>query len=762
MNIVWRGPLTDPSGFASGGRAFVRGLVAHQSAPRVEHLIWHWREAVTHAEREMIADLVETPRVPADVHLQRTLARLFDPYAEGRVRVGHTAWELDRIPDDWAARAAQMDELWVPCRHNAEAFVAAGLERERIWVVPEAIELARLAPGVATPLTIDGTHGTVFLSSFDWSRRKGWDALLDAWVAAFTPDDDVTLVLKTWSTRGLSYAAIEAEIVAHFVARGIDPERTPDIVLVADLLDDRGLAGLYAACDVYVAASRGEGFCRPAAEAMAAGRAVIAVDHSGPADFIDAIVGWPVGYHLVEVDEASRRESPVPDGARWAEPDVDDLARALCDAHRDVDGRRARGVAALAAAQQFDHVAIAGAALARLATVEPRGSLAGVRQVRANRTCVLITGSIFGAHSLSAVNRELARAILADGTIELGLLETEGAKLDTADPAMRELGEIVSGLLPRVDVTIRHAYPPCFDPGAAGRLVQFLHWEFGPVPESWVRAHDGVIDEAWAATHWVRDHMVGSGMDPARVHVVPLGIDPERFRPGRTPLDLGDLAPGFRFLFVGGLLWRKGVDILFDAYERAFDRGDDVTLVVKDFGSGGPYASQDGLARMTRLAQNPRAGRVAHFTGTLPEDDLPRLYAACDCLVHPYRGEGYGLTIAEAMACGLPAIVPDLGACRDYATAKTALFVPAHEAQLGEMDIGGHRLTDFPRLVEIEVDDLAAAMRRAYEDRESAAAIGAAASVRMHTHHTWHHTADIALSRVRALTASRSRVGDGA
>jgi glycosyltransferase involved in cell wall biosynthesis len=754
VNIVWRGPLTDPSGFASGGRAFVRGLVTQQAALRVEHLIWHWREAVTPVERELIADLIDAPRVPADVHLQRTLARLFDPYAQGRVRVGHTAWELDRVPDDWAARAAQMDELWVPCRHNADAFVAAGLERERIWVVPEAIELARLAPGIAAPLTIDGTHGTVFLSSFDWSRRKGWDALLDAWVSAFTADDDVTLVLKTWSTRGLSYAAIEAEIVAHFTSRGIDPERTPDIVLVTDLLDDRGLAGLYAACDVYVAASRGEGFCRPAAEAMAAGRPVIAVDHSGPADFVDDAVGWPVAFELVEVDEASRSESPVPDGARWAEPDVDDLGRALADAHRDAEGRRARGEAALAAAGQFDHVAIAGAALTRLETVEPRRNLAGVRNVRDSHPCVLLTGSIFGAHSLSAVNRELARAIVDADTVELGLLETEGAKLDTTDPAMRHLGEIVSGLLPRVDVTIRHSYPPCFDPGAAGRLVQFLHWEFGPVPESWVRAHDDVIDEVWAATHWVRTHMVASGMDPARVHVVPLGIDPARFRPGRTPLDLGDAAPGFRFLFVGGLLWRKGVDILFDAYERAFDRSDDVTLVVKDFGSGGPYASQDGLARMTRLAQNPRAGRVAHFTGTLPEDDLPRLYAACDCLVHPYRGEGYGLTIAEAMACGLPVIVPDLGACRDYADADTALLVPAQEAQLGHMDIGGHRLVDFPRLVEVEVDDLAAAMRRAYENRAASAAVGAAASAHMHRAHTWAHGASIALSRIAALTGT--------
>ncbi len=239
MRIVWRGPLTDPSGFASQGRAFVRGLAECDADLRVEHLVWHWREAVTPLERERLADLIGAPVVPADAHIQHTLARLFDPYASGAVRVGRTAWEVDRVPADWAARAAQMDELWVPCAHNAEAFARSGVERDRLWVLPEPLELDRFRPGAAPPLRIPEAHGTVFLASLDWTLRKGWDVLIDAWLAAFAPDDDVTLVVKAWSSRGLTTADIQDRLVAHIRASGGDPGRMADVVILDQLLDGR-------------------------------------------------------------------------------------------------------------------------------------------------------------------------------------------------------------------------------------------------------------------------------------------------------------------------------------------------------------------------------------------------------------------------------------------------------------------------------------------------------------------------------------------
>jgi glycosyltransferase involved in cell wall biosynthesis len=751
VNLVWRGPLTDPSGFASQGRAFVRGLVEAGADLRVEHLVWHWREAVTPSERERLADLIDRPVVPADVHLQHTLARLFDPYAAGRLRIGRTAWEVDRVPADWVARARQMDEVWVPCRHNADAFVASGVEPDRVHVLPEPIELDRFAPGSAPALEVPGAHGTVFLASFDWSLRKGWDVLLRAWLRAFRVGDDVTLVLKTWSTRGLTDGDIQARLVAAIEGAGHDPERVADIVVLTELLDTRGVAGLYAACDVYVAPSRGEGFCRPVAEAMAAGRPVIATHHSGPADFTDEAVGWPLPWTAAEVSEEARAEALFPAGSRWAEPDVDALVDALRDAHARPDERLRRGVAARDRARGFDHLAIARRALARMAEVTPRASRPGVRAVRPGLPSVLLQGSVFGVHSLAGVNRELARALVRTGAVEVGVVDTEGARLDPAAPGLAALAPLVEGVLPHVDVTVRQAYPPNLDPGAPGRVAQFLHWEFGPLPRAWVRAQRDRIDEVWAASGWAADWMVRSGMDPARVATVPLGVDPDRFRPGLEPLDLGPVAPGFRFLFVGGLVWRKGIDVLLDAYRLAFTRSDDVTLVVKDFGAGGPYVPQEAADGLARLAADPGAGRVAHFTGALPEADMPRLYAACDCLVHPFRGEAFGLPIVEAMACGLPVVVPEGGPCLDYADAATALLVPCREVPTGWSAVGGMLLAGEATVLDTRVEDVAAAMRRAYEDPEGSRALGARAARRVRGGHTWDHTARAALARVGAL-----------
>ncbi|MGI9540109.1 MAG: glycosyltransferase family 4 protein, partial [Miltoncostaeaceae bacterium] len=273
--------------------------------------------------------------------------------------------------------------------------------------------------------------------------------------------------------------------------------------------------------------------------------------------------------------------------------------------------------------------------------------------------------------------------------------------------------------------------------------------------ESLTRLTSGLADRVVAVSGgvaaYVRDAL---GVPTERIVVIPNGVDPERFRPGLEPLLLGDdVAPGFRFLFVGGFLWRKGIDILLDAYERAFSRADDVTLLLKDFGALGPYVPQEAAERVGRMAEDPAAPRIAHFTGTLPESDMPRLYAAADCLVHPYRGEGYGLPIAEAMACGLPVIIPDRGAARDFTDAETAVLVSSRVVR-GEPEVGGHRLAGPSETVEIDPDDLAASMRRCFERPQDGHDLGAAASVAIRAEHTWAAAARVAVGRIAGLAES--------
>jgi glycosyltransferase involved in cell wall biosynthesis len=744
--------VTDPSGYAAGGRAFLRGLLEEGAAVRLEPHIWNPREAVTPAELAALARLTETELPRVDASVQHTFGRLLDPYAPGRVRVGRTMFETDRIPRDWVARCNQMDEIWVPTAHNREAFAASGVDPDRLHVIPEPFELDRLDPDAA-PLGLPEAHGTIFLAAFDWTLRKGWDVLLAAWAEAFATDDDATLVLKAWSTsRGVTTAEIGDEIVAFLRRLGHDPGAVADLVLVDDLLPTARMPSLYAACDAVVAPTRGEGWGRPLLEAMAVGRPVIATAWSGPAAFLDATVGWPVGYDLVPVSGAAAAEVPVFAGHLWAEPSVEGVAAAMREVHARPEEARARGAAARERAARYDHRAVARLALERLAALEPRRPAAPPGSASDGAPRVIVEGCLSGVSSLSGVNRELARALMRRGGLDLALVDTDDGVLDRDAPGMGEIADAAERMLAEPpELVVRQLQPPSFVRPAHGRLVQILHWEFGPIPPAWVDLIHGAMDEAWVASTYVRDWMLRCGVDPARVAVLPLGVDPERFHPGVEPMDLGDAAPGTRFLFVGGLHSRKGVDLLLEAWQRAFRRHDEATLVVKDFGRGGPYPANELDAQVRRMAADRGGPRVLHLSGSMDESAMPGLYAACDCLVHPYRGEAYGLTIAEAMACGLPAIVPDRGAARDFCGPETALLVPSREVEIPVGEVGVERMDRFPVVNEVAAADLVDVMRGVVAHPAAAAAVGARAAESVRRDHTWDRTAAVAAERIAAL-----------
>ena len=137
---------------------------------------------------------------------------------------------------------------------------------------------------------------------------------------------------------------------------------------------------------------------------------------------------------------------------------------------------------------------------------------------------------------------------------------------------------------------------------------------------------------------------------------------------------------------------------------------------------------------------------------------MPGLYAACQCLVHPYRGEGFGLPIAEAMACGLAVIVPAYGACLDFCDESVAMLVEARETRLPEARVGNLPTVEPGWWAEIDRKGLADAMRRVVEDPEAARALGLRASKRISSDFTWARAAKIATGRILKLAERPPRI----
>ncbi|HYV15120.1 MAG TPA: glycosyltransferase family 4 protein [Conexibacter sp.] len=351
-------------------------------------------------------------------------------------------------------------------------------------------------------------------------------------------------------------------------------------------------------------------------------------------------------------------------------------------------------------------------------------------------SCV-IRGDHGGGHSLAHVNDGLGAA-----------LEARGHRIARSEPH-------AGGQLELPCPTISHCWPPDFGPGSSGPTIAVLPWEVAAPPRAWVHAVRERCDRVWVPSGYVRDGYVGAGMPPGIVDVVPNGVDLERFAPdGPARAVEGDSAGSERctFLFVGGTIWRKGIDVLLAAWQLAFDAGDDVRLVVKDFGVGSVYRGQTMGEEVRALAARDDAAPVIYLDGDVPAAELPALYRAADVVVLPYRGEGFCLPALEAMACGVPVIHTAAGPTGEFCTPGTGWPLPSRRVEFDARTYAG---PTSGRAVALEVDaeQLAVALRAAAAAPLERLARGIAAR-RAAERMSWDAAAAIAELRLAELAAT--------
>jgi len=152
------------------------------------------------------------------------------------------------------------------------------------------------------------------------------------------------------------------------------------------------------------------------------------------------------------------------------------------------------------------------------------------------------------------------------------------------------------------------------------------------------------------------------GTFPVRI---PLGVHPAFTGKTRD----GHIA-GKTVVYVGRLIYAKGILDLLAAFELAKDRIPDASLIIVG----------DGDHRLTLEQQ---AGDRVKFLGTLPQERVADVLAMSDIFVHPSYSEGQPSAVAEASAIGLPVIASDVGGTRELVKDEvTGYLVPPHGRQI--------------------------------------------------------------------------------
>jgi glycosyltransferase involved in cell wall biosynthesis len=712
----------------------------------------------------------------AEVRISHSIPSFF-PFLEPgsprfRREIAYTAFELSLLPSSLVDSCDQADEIWVPSTFCRQVLIASGLQERKVYVVPHGVDCQRFDPARVSPMEISNTQGKFcFLSIFQWEHRKGWDVLLRAYRKAFSRTDPVLLLVAATPRSGDPMMGTSHR-VKEAVRREMDglhwnADTGPEVSFLQGQFPDKEMPTLFAAADAFVLPSRGEGFGLPLLEAMAMGLPTLGTDWGGARDFLTTGVAYPIPV---------KRLCPVEDGiaapydlcvagAHMAEPDEDALVELLRHVfnHRDdarETGRRARehvkahwswGRAADAAICRLSDASATGASTAKNGEPTSPGC---IRRTAADSqpTQMVLEGSLLVGHSLAKVNRELACALLGRSEVDLRLVPYEAHTMSVHDD--ERFPELLSRLLPgrslRSDVHIRHRYPPSFVRPHCSTWVLMQPWEYGAIPQEWARQIRGGVDRVWVPSEVVREMFVDSGVSEHKLSVVPLGVNPSIYTPTGGVLGIPSNRP-FRFLFVGGGLPRKGVDLLLEAYGRAFARKDDVSLIIKASDAGGRYRQDVMQQAVSRHWGRRGSPEVVVLQSEYSDGDMASLYRSCHAYVQPFRGEGFGLPILEAMACGLPVIVSGGGAADDFVLDQLGVRIPSRRAPLPgtmakDLDLCGPGWWLHP-----DVDALVDALRWAAGARTEARAMGQRAAAAVRSGWTWQHSAEKALRTLGLL-----------
>jgi glycosyltransferase involved in cell wall biosynthesis len=282
-----------------------------------------------------------------------------------------------------------------------------------------------------------------------------------------------------------------------------------------------------------------------------------------------------------------------------------------------------------------------------------------------------------------------------------------------------------------------------FEKNFGAYKIGFTMLETAGIPAEWVRQAN-LMDEVWCPSHFNVKTFRDSGVTRP-IYAIPLGIDPGYFNPQIRTTRVSE-----RYTFLSVFEWgeRKAPEMLLRAFNEEFRFDEPVVLVCKILNAD---TSVDVHEQIRKLELKAGGGSIhVSLNQVVPTYQLGMVYRSADCFVLTTRGEGWGMPILEAMACGLPVIATDWSAQCDFMNAGNAYPIAVERLVPAVAKCPYYEGFQW---AEPSYSDLRRLMRHVYANRGEARAKGERASREVLSRLTWDKSALKMIERLDEITA---------
>jgi len=256
--------------------------------------------------------------------------------------------------------------------------------------------------------------------------------------------------------------------------------------------------------------------------------------------------------------------------------------------------------------------------------------------------------------------------------------------------------------------------------------------------------HLNSLDKIFVCSEWAKEvvhqnlynHYKRLDLD-SNIHVVPLGVDTSIFKNSKT-----NDSNSTRFINIGKWEYRKGHDVLVEAFNKAFEVEDDVELYMMNHN---PFLNKEQEREWVDLYKTSKLGdKITILPRVSTHSQVAEIMSQMDCGVFPSRAEGWNLEAIEMLALGKQLIITDYSAHTEFCTNKNSMLIPIEKKESAYDGIWFHGQGRWAEIGDSQIDVMVEHMRKVHSSNKEPNQAGIQAG----NSFSWENSASKILSKV--------------